>query len=171
MGFTGFKGEIKIDLTKEIEPHYINKFDVIFNHTTLEHIYPVRKAFSNLCTLSRDIVIIVVPFLQSFHGEGCGGDFWRFTPMTIKNFFDENNLKLLYLNFNNHRFASVYIFAIGSKNPSKWEGKIHKKMKFKKRGKYLGQNAMPKFPYLITLRYSIIQKIDRIISLFSKKKR
>jgi len=121
-GFQGKEGEIYLDLTNEIPDSLVKKFDVVFNHTVLEHIYNVSKAFENLCLLSKDIVIIVVPFLQQMHGDY--GDYWRFTPSTIKKMFEENGLKLLYLSFNSHANASVYIFAIGSKHSDKWAGKI-----------------------------------------------
>jgi hypothetical protein len=104
------------------------KFDVVFNHTTLEHIYDVKTAFSNLCLLSKDVVIIVVPFLQQMHAKY--GDYWRFTPLAVKNLFKENKFELLYLSYNNNRHCSVYLFAIASKKPKKWK-KISKKFSFK----------------------------------------
>jgi hypothetical protein len=122
MGLQGVKDEFYLDLTEDLEKNYIEKFDVVFNHTTLEHIYEIRKAFRNLCLLSKDIVIIVVPFLQPMHGNY--GDYWRFTPLTVKNLFEENDVTLLYLNFNNHRKSSAYIFAIGSKKPEQWKQQI-----------------------------------------------
>ena len=117
-GFQGFDNEFFLDLTKDLDEKYINRFDVVFNHTTLEHIYDVKKALKNLCLMSSDIVILVVPFLQQMHGDY--GDYWRFTPLAIKNLFEENGFTLVYLSFNNHRNTSVYIFAIGSKKPEKW---------------------------------------------------
>ena len=66
--------------------------------------------------------MIVVPFLQQMHGNY--GDYWRFTPLAVKNLFEENGFTLLYLNFNHQRHASVYIFALGTKNPLKWKDKI-----------------------------------------------
>lgn len=121
-GLQGFKNEFFLDLEEPLDLKYLNKFDVVFNHTTLEHIYEVRTAFKNLCSLSNDIVIVVVPFLQQMHGDY--GDYWRFTPLTIKQLFEENGFELLYLSFNNHKHASVYIFAIGSKQSQKWSNYI-----------------------------------------------
>ena len=121
-GLQGFDNEFFLDLTEDLDERYKKKFEVVFNHTTLEHIYDVKKAFENLCLMSSDIVIVVVPFLQQMHGGY--GDYWRFTPLTIKNLFEENGLALLYLTFNNHRSASVYIFAVGSRNPEKWRSRI-----------------------------------------------
>lgn len=72
-----------IDLTEPLPQNLQRAFDVVFNRTTLEHIFRVEKAFRNLCALSRDIVIVVVPFLQHLHGPE-DGDFWRFSPYSIR---------------------------------------------------------------------------------------
>ncbi|RED99544.1 hypothetical protein [Marinoscillum furvescens] len=121
-GFQGEKGEIFLDLTKKLDQGLIEKYDVVFNHTVLEHIYEVHIAFANLCKLSNDIVIIVVPFLQQMHADY--GDYWRFTPLTIKKMFEEQGMNLLYLSFNSEPNASVYLFAIGTKNIKEWSKKI-----------------------------------------------
>jgi hypothetical protein len=121
-GFQGIEGEIFLDLTETLPEELVNKFDVVFNHTVLEHIYEVHTAFGNLCLLSKDIIIIVVPFLQVMHGDY--GDYWRFTPLTIKKMFEDNKVDLLYCTFNSDKNASVYIFCIGTKNLNKWENKI-----------------------------------------------
>jgi len=121
-GYQGSENEFFLDLSKELDQDLIGKFDIVFNHTTLEHIYEVKKAFKNLCLLSKDIVIIVVPFLQQMHSDY--GDYWRFSPLGIKKLFEENGLSLQYLSFNNHKNTSVYVFAIASKSPEKWEGRI-----------------------------------------------
>lgn len=119
-GFQGREGEIFLDLEKPLAPDLISRFDVVFNHTTLEHIYDFRTAFSNLCAMSRDIVILVVPFLQQYHTTY--GDYWRFSPLAIDRMFKDNALTPLYINFNGHRQSSVYIFAIASRFPERWSG-------------------------------------------------
>lgn len=121
-GFQGMEGEIFLDLTKELPKELIEKFNVVFNHTVLEHIFEVHKAFENLCKMTKDIVILVVPFLQEMHADY--GDYWRFTPLTLKRLFKENDLDIIYCSFNSHKNASVYIFCIASKNPQDWKGKI-----------------------------------------------
>ncbi|MBD3216057.1 MAG: hypothetical protein GF311_25820 [Candidatus Lokiarchaeota archaeon] len=117
------KNEIKLDLEMDLEDDLIEKFDVVFNHTTLEHIYDFKKAFENLCLLTNDIVIIVVPFLQLEHGEKFK-DYWRFTPTAIIKLFKKNGLKTLYINYNEHKRTSIYIFCIATKNYGKWREKF-----------------------------------------------
>ncbi len=121
-GMQGLENEFFLDLTADLSPALIGKYDVVFNHTTLEHIYDVKKAFTNLCLMSKDIVILVVPFLQQMHSDY--GDYWRFTPSCIKQLFEENGMKIQYLSFNNDKHTSVYIFAIATKNPNVWSDKI-----------------------------------------------
>lgn len=118
----GFQGdqenELYLDLTEELDSTLFEKFDVVFNHTVLEHIFNVNKAFENLCKLSKNIVIIVVPFLQEQHADY--GDYWRFTPLVIDKLFFQNGLKLIYINYNDNKNDSIYIFAIGAKDESIW---------------------------------------------------
>jgi len=118
----GFQGdqenEIFLDLEENLDKNMYEKFDMVFNHTVLEHVFEVNKAFENLCNLSNDIVIVVLPFLQEQHAEY--GDYWRFTPLAVEKLFVKNNCELLYINYNDAKNDSIYIFAIGSKNSSKW---------------------------------------------------
>ncbi len=120
--FRGFQGnlerEIFLDLAVPLPVELENQFDVVFNHTTLEHIFDIFTAFQNLCRLTKDILIIVVPFLQEQHENF--GDYWRFTPMALRELMHRNNLEMIYINFNDTDNTSIYLFAIGSKSPEKW---------------------------------------------------
>jgi hypothetical protein len=118
----GFQGdqenEIFLDLEEDLDESMHGKFNVVFNHTVLEHIFDVNKAFENLCKLSNDIVIVVVPFLQEQHAEY--GDYWRFTPLAVEKLFQKNNMDMIYINYNDAIDDSIYIFAIGTKHKDKW---------------------------------------------------
>ena len=119
-GSSGNNNEISLDLSNDLDENMINSYDVCFNHTTLEHIYEVKKAFSSICKISRDIVIIIVPFLQPNHEMGTIKDYWRFTPSALNKMFEENNMEVVYKNANNNKNAGIYLFYVGSKNPEKW---------------------------------------------------
>lgn len=118
----GFQGDIEneffLDLVQDLDEALVGRFDVVFNHTVLEHIFEVGKAFANLCRLTKDIVIVVVPFMQEEHAHY--GDYWRFTPQALNRLFEINGLDMIYVNYNNDRNSSIYIFSVGSKNPSVW---------------------------------------------------
>lgn len=119
-GMQNQDNEIFLDLEGDVPHELKNSFNVVFNHTTLEHIYDCRKAFHNLCLLSRDVVIVVVSYIQQLHGIGYP-DYWRFTPLTMKKIYDENGLTLRYCSANGKDRASIYLFCIGyqSKNYDK----------------------------------------------------
>jgi hypothetical protein len=117
-GMQGWAEEMFLDLEKPLPADLERRFDVVFNHTTLEHVYECRVAFANLCAMTRDLVVVVVPFLQPYHSE-CG-DFWRFSPLTVQRLFEENSLRSVYMSFNNQLLSSVYIFAIGARDPGRW---------------------------------------------------
>ena len=110
----GLEKEIYLDLENDLPSELREKFDIVFNHTTLEHVFNVQKAFSNLCEMTKDVVVIVVPFLQEQHGSY--GDYWRFTPWCIKRLFEKNGLTLTYVSVNDGSVDSIYVFAVGTKS-------------------------------------------------------
>lgn len=117
-GLQGWKGEMFLDLEEELAPERRGAFDVVFNHTTLEHVYEFRRAFANLCALSRDVVIVVVPWLQPYHSDY--GDYWRFSPLAIARLFEENGLVPARISWNTDRGASIYIVAVGVRDRTRW---------------------------------------------------
>ncbi|MCP8882617.1 hypothetical protein NIM87_03835 [Devosia sp. XJ19-1] len=135
-GFQGADGELFLDLEQPLSDDLKARFDVVFNHTTLEHVYDFRTAFSNLCAMSKDVVIVVVPFVQQMHADY--GDFWRFTPQALTRMFKDEGLEVGYLSFNNDFRASVYVLCIATKNPDQWQGKLPFKVDY----------ADPKFAHL-----------------------
>lgn len=113
-GFQGdLRNEIFLDLESELESELVGRFDVVFNHTTLEHVFDVFQAFRNLCLMSRDAVVVVVPFLQEQHGEY--GDYWRFTPWAIKRLFERNGVTPAYISYNDSKNSSIYIVGAGAR--------------------------------------------------------
>lgn len=140
-GVQGAPGEIFLDLEAPIAGDLAGRFDVVFNHTVLEHIYEAQTAFSNLCAMSKDLVIIVLPWLQPYHSDY--GDYWRFSPLAIKKMFEANGLEPLYISFNEHPFTSVYAFAIGSKQPERWRARFPEPFSIKNAaGRSPGQRAI-----------------------------
>ena len=146
-GYQGHENEIFLNLENKLPENLQNKFDVVFNHTTLEHIFDVNTAFKNLCLMSNDVVILVVPFLQQMHAAY--GDYWRFTPLAIKKLFEKNGLSIVYSSFNEDRNSSVYLFFIASKRPSNWSEiqntfsyKISKRKFFSDSEEYVGQRSI-----------------------------
>jgi hypothetical protein len=117
-GFQGYDNEIFLDLEQDLPLDLHGRFDLVFNHTTLEHIYDFRKAFANLCAMSRDALMIVVPWLQKFHGEL--GDYWRFSPLAMARLFSESGFHVARLTWNRDKGASVYVFVLGVRDPAKW---------------------------------------------------
>lgn len=90
------QSDFEINLAGSIPTDLERRFDVVFNHTTLEHIYDVRTAFRNLCLLSNDVMIVVAPFAQEMHSTDSYGDYWRFTPMCLRELFKENGFTVIF---------------------------------------------------------------------------
>lgn len=118
--------EILLDLEQDLDPALAGRFDVCFSHTVLEHIYDCRKAFANICAMSQDIVITVVPYMQQMHASGYG-DFWRFTPQTMQRLYAENGLTMRFCAANGADRASIYLFCIGSRS-GRWDAVIPERL-------------------------------------------
>lgn len=163
-GFQGMENEIFLDLEKTVTDDLVGKFDVVFNHTVLEHVFEIEQAFANLCKMTKDVAIIVVPHLQQMHAVY--GDYWRFTPLSLKKLFEKNQMHLQYLSFNSHKNSSVYLFAIAVKDKEKWKDLIPSQFDYKDPNpleknfdQYVGCNAIYN-PW-----YKIIQKLARFLNL------
>jgi len=123
-GLQGCDDEFAVDLSGEVPADLQGRFDTAFNHTTLEHVFDARKAFSNICRMSRDAVIVVVPFSQVQHETDSYGDYWRFTPSCVRALFRENGLDVIYEAESTHRKAAVYLLFVGSRHADRWRGKM-----------------------------------------------
>lgn len=127
-GLSGLNNELYLDLEAELPDDLSERFDAVFNHTTLEHVFNLHQAVDNLVKMSKDILILVVPVMQQVHVAPTSGsvynseygDFWRFTPQAIERLLRERGMTVCYMSFNTHRLASVYAFCIATKNPEKW---------------------------------------------------
>ena len=113
--------DIAIDLEHPISTLMVGQYDIVFCHTVLEHVFDIFTAFENLAALSRDVVIVVVPWCQRVHESHSSNDsycdYWRIAPSTLKHLFEKNGLSLIYINGNLDFHASTYYLAVGSKQP------------------------------------------------------
>jgi hypothetical protein len=114
--------EFYLDLMAELPESLRGKFATVFNHTTLEHVWDFRTAFANLCALSNDAVIIIVPWLQPQHSDY--GDYWRFSPQALVRLFEEQSMRVVHLDWNRGPRESVYVFAIASRDPERWKAQF-----------------------------------------------
>ena len=114
----GAPDEVFLDLTAPVPDALRKSFDVVFNHTTLEHVFEVRTAFTTLCGLSNDVVIVVVPWLQPLHADY--GDYWRFSPQAVVRLFEAEGLTPLSIRWNADPRASVYVVGVASRKPDLW---------------------------------------------------
>jgi hypothetical protein len=121
-------GMIFLDLEdNNMQKHLIDKFDVVYCHTVFEHLFDIFKAFKNLCSLSKDIVIFVVPQFQRIHDYDRGyKDYWRFTPFSVDELFKQNGFTVLYRETTVGFSQSMYLFYIASKKPEKWKSHFPK---------------------------------------------
>ncbi|MEG3089313.1 hypothetical protein [Sphingomonas sp. PB4P5] len=120
----GADGEIPLDLERTLPAELKHRFDLAFNHTTLEHVFMLFDAFHNICEMSRDAVLIIVPFAQVEHFEESFGDYWRFTPQAMRRLFEREGMTLAYCSVTDHKDAALYVTALGVRDPAKWAGRL-----------------------------------------------
>ena len=137
--------EIELDLSVPLPLALRGAFDVVYNHTTLEHIFDIEQAFANLCEMSSDAVILVVPSLQQIHIAETYGDYWRMTPLGVAKRFLKYGLTPLVIATNEQPFAPVYTFAIAVRDPKKYEAKIEKNLDFEMGGALYGSKIEKRF--------------------------
>lgn len=122
--FSGSRGvadghsDLFLDLEADFPVDLQHCFDVVFNHTTLEHVYDIQTAVRNICSLSSDAVILVTPFLQSVHFiDDAFGDYWRPTPMCLRRMLKENGFEVVYQVTNDNPWYIVYVMTVAVRNP------------------------------------------------------
>ncbi len=124
-GKNGLPNEIHIDLQSEVDDQLAGRYEVVFNHTTLEHVSDVRLAIKNLCKLTSDTVILVVPFIQVEHWSyGSYLDYFRFTEFALRELFDEQGFEVMYIDGNHNPVYPVYYFVVASRSPDKWQNRF-----------------------------------------------
>jgi hypothetical protein len=110
---------IDIDLEAELGPELVGRFDVVLSHTVLEHVFDLRAACRNLSALTRDALIVVVPWMQEIHtGEGEYGDYWRFSPAALTKLFEPHGLKACYHIGTDIPGSSCYFISVLLRQPS-----------------------------------------------------
>ena len=125
----GYRGEspdtaYMLDLEANLPLELERRFDVVFNHTTLEHVFDVFSAVRNLCAMTRDVVIVVVPFMQEQHAHDDFSDYWRFTPLGIKALFRAHGLETVLLCSTPGHRSAIYHLAVASRHPAEWSGRF-----------------------------------------------
>lgn len=121
----GHPDALFLDLDAPLPESMKQRFDVVFNHTVLEHVFGIEQAVKNLCEMSRDVVVTVVPFMQQEHySSGLYGDFWRFTPLGLKQLMQQNGFEVVYLSANDTSLYPIYIVMVASSRPDFWKARL-----------------------------------------------
>lgn len=98
--FEGWRGagehaDFSLDLQQPPPEDLIQRFDLVFNHTTLEHVFDIHQALRTMAGISKDSILVVVPFIQNLHGPE-DGDFWRPSPYAMRRLFEANGFVVCY---------------------------------------------------------------------------
>lgn len=105
--------DLSIDLLQKPSDKLHRRFDCILNHTVLEHVRYPEQAIANLCDMTAGDLIIVVPFIQHLHFQpGQYGDYFRFTPMGLREILAENKFETIYEDVGPTGNSTQYIFSV-----------------------------------------------------------
>lgn len=110
---------IHLDVELPLPPELRQRFDVVFCHTVLEHVLETQVALSNLAELSRDVVIVVIPFSQSVHYSEPYLDYVRLTPYYLDKFFRKRGFTTMLCDANEQPFLTTYVTYVASRNSDK----------------------------------------------------
>lgn len=147
-GFQGLDGEILLDLRAPIRAEYKGRFDAVLCHTVLEHVFDINVAFRNLALLTRDLLIVVVPFCQIQHELESFGDYWRFTPSCLRELFKRNGMTVVYESSNEDFACGNYLLFCGSHRPDSHKSDLPPFTPLGLQGRWIGnfwwQRFLPK---------------------------
>lgn len=101
--------DLHLDLSEPLPPALEKAFDVVFNHTTLEHVHAVQLAIDNLFAMARREVLVVVPFMQVEHWESPSfADHWRMTSFGLAQASLDHGFEVLSLTSNHNPVWPIY---------------------------------------------------------------
>lgn len=112
--------EILIDLDSDINKinkSYLNKYDLVFSHTVLEHVKNPFNAFKIFRAIMApsSLLVNVVPFIYKFHFSTKNyGDYWRYTPHGIEELHKSSNLILKDIRIGPRNSFEKYIISVGT---------------------------------------------------------
>jgi hypothetical protein len=158
------------DCEKVSEEHYQN-YDLIFNHTVLEHVMNPYQAFANFENLlaPNGILICVVPFIYKFHfSNGDFGDYWRFTPHTMELLHKQFNLSVKFLEVGPHNSYEKYIISVATRGSNVPNLEFDKKQ-FSEWNESLGNNSLSQLIQMVFQKTLDSVKV-RIVHRINKRK-
>lgn len=123
-GLQNAAGEVLLDLNKPLLPSLQWKFDAVLCHTVLEHVFDVWTAFANLALLTRDLLIVIVPFCQIQHELASFGDYWRFTPTCLRELYARTGLTVIYEGANKDFACGNYVMFCGARHAERHCGRL-----------------------------------------------
>ncbi len=78
---------------------------------------------SNIAAITREHLLIVVPFIQDEHYRpGIFGDYWRFMPQGLYRLVESHGFAPVYINANDSPWYPVYLVLVAARHPEQWEG-------------------------------------------------
>jgi len=105
----GGAGDLHLDLSKPLPSDLVEAFDLVFNHTTLEHVQAIDVALDNLFAMTRSELLVVVPFMQVEHWESPSfGDYWRMTEHGLAQACLDRGFEVVSLTSNHNPVWPIY---------------------------------------------------------------
>ena len=114
-----------IDLDLELLPELERSYDIVFNHTVLEHVPRPAFSFEQLAKLATKVLITVVPFKQGMHfSPGNFGDYYRFSPMAMRDCFARAGMQVVHESAN-EGIDTIYLLHVGVRDPAFIDRAVH----------------------------------------------
>lgn len=126
--YQGWRGEgvpsdHDVDLQRPAPEALQGAFDLVFNHTTLEHVFDFHRALDTLCEMSRDAVLVIVPWMQHLHGPE-DGDFWRFSPYAMRRLLADRGFEIVAEQAGPKGGNVRYLGYLAARNVASWRARL-----------------------------------------------
>lgn len=126
--FEGWRGadvpsDHNLDLQQPAPEHLAGAFDLVFNHTTLEHVYDFHRAFDTLAELTGNAMLLIVPWIQPLHGP-VDGDFWRFSPFAMRRLFADRGFTVVAEQAGPVGGKVRYLGHLAARDPDYWRERL-----------------------------------------------
>ncbi len=119
------KTDREIDLDRELAPELEGRYDIVLNHTVLEHVPRPAFSFEQLGKLAAKVLVTVVPFKQAMHfSPGNFGDYYRFSPMAMRDCFARAGMQVVHESAN-EGIDTIYLLHVGVRDRRYVDTAVH----------------------------------------------
>jgi hypothetical protein len=114
------ENEIPLDLEAPLPPDLEGRFEAVLSHNVLEHVFDLNRAMDNLCLLTTDLLIVIVPFAGAYHTGQNFDDYWRISISALDKMMAARGLSMVFADYSAVPNQIICVLVVGSRRPERW---------------------------------------------------